>query len=202
VLTDARALLTAFFAQNSDPTAAYWIMGPRNASALAIAANSSKEFVTWARILADRPHPQIEIVSSGTRKAIIEIAHFGAPVTYRAEGRILRTVEASAVPRPPEQRFICELQPEEGRKNGPRLLLKNGEWVHIVIGESQRASKEDEGHVLLIRRGSFFRSAHAPDSGVEMEFSIQAEPKYLVPPIKKRIRIVRHQDRTVSAEFI
>lgn len=156
--------------------------------------------VDRVHVAVNRPHPQIEVLSSGTRKAVLEIAHFGAPLTYRAEGRIVSVVSATDMPRPPEQRFICELQPEEGRNNGTRLRLRDGEWAHIVIGESSRASREDDGHVLWVRRGSYGRQARAPDSGVDVEYTIQTHPGYPVGTIRRRIRVTRNNsDRTVTA---
>jgi len=161
-----------------------------------------RRVVAVIRTVIDKPHPQIEVLSSGTAKAVLEIAHFGAPVTYRAEGRIARVLSPTDMPRPPEQRFTCELHPEEGRVGGTRLRLRDGEWAHIIIGESSRASIHDDGHVLWIRRGSYGRQARAPDSGVEVEYSIQMQSPFL-KPITRRIRVTRdNASRTVAAVVV
>jgi hypothetical protein len=155
----------------------------------------------WVHVALDRPAPQLEILSSGTRKAVLEVAHFGAPLTYSGEGRVVQLVKETDQPKPPEQRFILELQPEEGRGNASRLRLKDGEWAHIVLAEVQRASRDDDGQVLWIRRGSYGRRAQAPDSGVEMEFIIKTEPSYPTASIKRRIRITR-EGLAVKAVFV
>jgi len=81
----------------------------------------------------------------------LEIAHVGAPLTFRAEGRVVRTLNDADTPKPPEHRFSCELLPEEGRKSSTRLTLADQQWAHIVIAESRAASIHDSGQVLWIR---------------------------------------------------
>lgn len=166
-----------------------------------VVVRSARCVANYVRLVADPPSPQLEILSSGTDKAVLEIAHFGAPITFRAEGRVVRALSATDTPRPPEQRFVCELQPEEGRRNATRLRLRNGEWAHIVIAESRRASEDDDGHVLWIRRGSHGRRAIAPDSGVEMEFTIQVQPGYPVGTITRRVSVSRN-GCAVNAVFV
>jgi hypothetical protein len=138
------------------------------------------------RILIDRPSAQVTLLSSGTDEAVLEIAHSGAPVTFRAEGRIVRTLNDADTPKPPEHRFSCELQPEEGRKSSTRLTLTDQQWAHIIIAESRAASIHDSGHVLWIRRGSYGRQSRAPDSGVEIEITIHTEPRSPVGTITRR----------------
>ena len=68
-LTDAKALLAAFFAANPDSTAAYWIMSPRSASAYAIAANSSTLTVQGGTFLG---LPAVVSASAGARVAVVD----------------------------------------------------------------------------------------------------------------------------------
>lgn len=161
----------------------------------------------YVRVITDRPAAHVEILSSGTQKAILEIAHFGAPVTFSAEGRVVRVLQPNATPKPPEQRFSCELQPPEGQKSQQRLTLRDGEWLHIVIAEivtipsGVLAGPGDGTQALLVRRGSYSRRAQAPDSGVEVEFTIKTQPSYPIGVITRRIRVTQ-SGATVIAAFI
>lgn len=157
----------------------------------------------WAvyrvRVVLDRPHPQIDLMSSGTQKAVLEIAHFGAPLQYRAEGRVTRVLNPDDLPHPPEHRFMCEIQPEPGRPSGTRVRLRDGEWAHIIIAESNKASIHDDGHVLWVRRGSYGRQSRGPDSGVEVEYTVHTDPPIHDGPIRRTVRVVRNDNRTVTA---
>jgi HK97 family phage major capsid protein len=70
-LTDAKALLAAFFSVNPDPGAAYWIMSPRTASALAIASNSQTLTVSGGTFLG---LPAVVSQSAGARLIVVDAA--------------------------------------------------------------------------------------------------------------------------------
>jgi hypothetical protein len=149
----------------------------------------TREAVKWIRVVIDRPSAVLEI-ESGTTKPLIEIAHYGAPVTYSAEGRITRSLDSASEVKPPQGRFACELQPREGRPNAQSVTLADGEWVHIVLADFVQFENEDRKH-LCIRRGTYGKRAIVEDSGVEVEIIIKAVPHWPIRAILRRILITR-----------
>lgn len=125
----------------------------------------------WRRIhvIFNRPHTIIEI-EDGSSKASMEIGHFGAPLEYSAVGRIVRALDDTVAPKPTRNRFQCELQLAEGRPNSQRVMLRDGEWAHIVLADEIKEPR------LHIRRGTFGRNIVVPDSGVELEIEITTYP--------------------------
>lgn len=146
----------------------------------------------WRRIhvVVDRPTAVVAIESSGTEKPVLEITHFGAPLTFSAEGRIVRALDMNATVKPTQNRFACELQPPEGKKNSQRMTLKDGEWAHIVLADIVQTTT-DQRSWLRIRRGTYNRGSLADDSGVEMEITIKTEPGWPLGTVKRLIRVTR-----------
>lgn len=141
-------------------------------------------FWTWVRVTTDRPSVIVQIESSGTEKPVLELSHLGAPVTYRAEGRVVRLLDPDSNVRPAQGRFACQLQGAEGRPDGQRVTLSDGDWAHIVLADI------DDGR-LRIRRGSYSRGSKADDSGVDVEIVIKATPGWPIDEIRRVIRITR-----------
>lgn len=109
---------------------------------------------TYLRVITNKPNTVVEVESSGTSKPILEIAHFGAPLTFSAEGRIVKTLNPDAVTQPSRSRFACQLHPPEGRDAGQHITLRDSEWAHIVLADIV-LRKPDDSSWLRIRRGSF-----------------------------------------------
>ena len=145
----------------------------------------------WLRVMLDRPHAIVEIETE-TDKATMEIGHFGAPVTFSAEGRVVRALDESLRPKPTRNRFQCELQLAEGKPFAQRVTLQDGEWAHIVLADHIKSD------ALLIRRGTFRRRLAVADSGVELEITIKTEPSWPIGTITRRINVTR-DGNTINA---
>ena len=53
----------------------------------------------------------VAVESSGNDKPVLELVHFGAPVIYSAEGRIVKPLDSAAAIKPTKNRRL-------GRLNG------------------------------------------------------------------------------------
>jgi len=69
------------------------------------------------------------------------------------------------------------------------MPVMNAERLGAQTGEVENLPPMRKRIFLKRAARSFGRSAHAPDSGVEMEFSIQAEPLALELPIRRFVRV-------------
>lgn len=148
----------------------------------------------WLRVIIDRPGTVIEI-ETGTDKAMMEIGHFGAPLSYTAVGRILRSLDPALNPQPTRARFQCELQLAEGKPDSQRVTLRDGEWAHIVLADHIKSPQ------LNIRRGTYGRRLAVPDSGVEMEIVLTTHPRIGQDTIRRVIRVTR-QGETIHAATV
>lgn len=144
----------------------------------------------WIRVVVDRPSTVVNVESSGTDKPMLEIVHAGAPVTFWAEGRVIRPNDANAVVKPSLGRFACHLLPPEGREAAQRLTLADGDWAHIVLADIVKTTADDKSW-LRLRRGSFNQGSLAEDSGADMEVVIKTEPSWPEREIKRVVRITR-----------
>jgi hypothetical protein len=148
----------------------------------------------------DTTHVGVDIESNGTNKPVLELMHYGATVSYCAEGRILRTLDANAVVKPSQARFACQLQPSEGKHDSQLLTMGEGDWAHIVLADIGPRTNQDKGEPdvkrwLRIRRGSYGRYAVVEDTGVEIELRIRVTPRWALDDVIRRYQIRRDGER-------
>ena len=150
-----------------------------------------RSVVEWLHTWFNKPNPVVDVESSGTDKPVLEIAHFGAPAIFWAEGRITKVLSGDGVVKPSRNRFACELQPAEGKPFGQRVMLRDGEWAHIVLADIVE-TKPDGRRWLRIRRGSYHKGSLADDSGVEIEIVVKTSVKSRIGDMRRLVRITRN----------
>lgn len=195
---------TVFGAWASRMTGVTWTtpLGPWLAVAAAVLSGIAGVRIAhfaWRRIrlVLNKPCPVIEIESSGTEKPVLGITHFGAPLTFSAEGRVIRPLSAEAPTVPSLSRFACELHPPEGKESGQQITLRDSEWAQIVLADIVMTQADGQPW-LRIRRGSFNHGALADDSGVELEIVVKTEPSWPVGSITRVIRVSRNANRITA----
>lgn len=131
------------------------------------------------------PHLVVE-AASGV-KASIALVHHGAPTSYWADGRIVKTLDGS--PNPAQQRFQCDMI-LKGVLRGGAVLVSDGQWATVVLGEVKTTVMGQQAG-LYVRRGKYGEDVAVTDAGVSVEITIQSRPARKAGPLKKQYRVVR-----------
>jgi len=174
-------------------SAGAWLFG--TLAIAAILATVARKTISWLKRWM-RPH-SIELRIESGRVGALTLIHHGEVATWRAEGRIMRTLDGS----PNEDPLLFQCYFLRDKKIANSMSLKEGESATIILANIGR-SEWRSGSWLQIRCGDYGNNTTVTDAGVVMEVNIRSDPASKRAAVCKEFEIKRSINRPDLIEVI